>query len=320
MKKTGWSWFCLQYATFLAYLAQLPDYYGTLPVRKALLTALAHILRCFMQESNNPTVRIGLFGAGRVAAALAPALAAAGCPVVFVASRAPGPAQALAATLPGCQALPLAPALAAPPPADIYLLAVPDAAVPALAAAGAWPAGAVVAHVAGALALASLGRPPDLGTGAGVLYPLQTFSPGRAIDWATVPLFVEATDPAAEARLLALAQRLSRRVALLDSAQRLRLHLGAVWASNFTNHLLGVAQAVLAEAGLPFELLHPLVHETIAKALAAQPSAFGVQTGPAVRHDAPTLAAHAAALAAHPAWQVLYADLTASIQAAAADE
>jgi len=271
-----------------------------------------------MQESNNPTVRLGLFGAGRVAAALAPALAAAGCAVVFVASRALSSAQVLAAKLPGCQALPLAQALAAPPPADIYLLAVPDAAVPALAAAGAWPAGAVVAHVAGALPLASLGRPG--GVGSGVLYPLQTFSPGRAIDWATVPLFVEATDPAAEARLLALAHRLSRRVALLDSAQRLRLHLGAVWASNFTNHLLGVAQAVLAEAGLPFELLHPLVHETVAKALAAQPSAFGMQTGPAVRHDAPTLAAHAAALAAHPAWQVLYADLTASIQAAAADE
>ena len=271
-----------------------------------------------MKDSSNSAVRVGLFGAGRVAAALAPALVAAGCPVVFVASRAPGSAQALAATLPQCPALPLAQALAAPPPADVYLLAVPDAAVPALAAAGAWPAGAVVAHVAGALPLASLGRPG--GVGAGVLYPLQTFSPGRAIDWAAVPLFVEATDPAAEATLLALAHRLSRRVALLGSAQRLRLHLGAVWASNFTNHLLGVAQAVLAEAGLPFELLHPLVHETVAKALAARPSAFGVQTGPAVRHDVPTLAAHAAALAAHPAWQELYAGLTASIQAAAADE
>ncbi|AMR28667.1 hypothetical protein A0257_17215 [Hymenobacter psoromatis] len=266
-----------------------------------------------MKEGSNSTLRVGLFGAGRVAAALAPALVAAGCPVVFVASRAPGPAQALAATLPSCPALPLAQALAAPPPADVYLLAVPDAAVPALAAAGAWPAGAVVVHVAGALPLASL---EGVGAGAGVLYPLQTFSPGRAIDWAAVPLFVEATDPAAEATLLVLAHRLSRRVALLDSAQRLRLHLGAVWASNFTNHLLGISQAVLAEAGLPFELLHPLVHETVAKALAAQPSAFGVQTGPAVRHDAPTLAAHAAALAAHPTWQALYTGLTASIQAA----
>ncbi len=269
-------------------------------------------------SSTGFTVRVGLFGAGRVAAALAPALVAAGCQVVFVASRAPGPAQVLAASLSGCTSLPLAQALAAPPPADFYILAVPDAAVPALATAGAWPAGAVVAHVAGALPLVSLGLPG--GVGGGVLYPLQTFSPGRAIDWAAVPLFVEATDLATEARLLELARCLSRRVALLNSAQRLRLHLGAVWASNFTNHLLGVAQAVLAEAGLPFELLHPLVHETVAKALAAQPSAFGVQTGPAVRHDAPTLAAHQAALAAHPAWQALYADLTASIQAAGADK
>lgn len=257
---------------------------------------------------------IGVFGAGRLAAALVPALVAAGCRVVFISSRNLGSAQALAATLPGCRALPLAQALAAPPPAAVYLLAVPDAAVPALAAAGAWPAGAVVAHLAGALPLAGLALPG--GVGGGVLYPLQTFSPGRDIDWPAVPLFVEGSSPAAEARLLALAQRLSRRVARLNSAQRLRLHLGAVWASNFTNHLLGVAQVLLAEAGLPFELLHPLVRETVDKALAA-PMPFGVQTGPAVRHDAPTLATHAAALAAHPAWQALYEQLTTSIQAAA---
>ena len=261
------------------------------------------------------SLRIGLFGAGRVASVLAPALAAAGHRVAFVASRTPGPAQALAASLPGCLALAQAAALAAPPPADVYLLAVPDAAVPALLAAGQWPAGALVAHVAGALPLAVFGARPQVR--GGVLYPLQTFSPGRRIDWPGVPLFVEAADPGAEATLLALARSLSQRVALLDSAQRLHLHLGAVWASNFTNHLLGVAHALLAGAGLPFELLHPLVRETVDKALAAQPSPYAVQTGPAVRHDAPTLAAHEAALAAHPAWQALYAQLTASIQAAA---
>ena len=265
-----------------------------------------------MIPSVSAALRIGLFGAGRVASALGPALVAAGHQVVFVAGRAPGPAHALAHRLPGCVAL----APGAPlPAAEVYLLAVPDAAVPPLLAAVAWPAGAVVAHLAGALPLATFDTAPPVR--GGVLYPLQTFSPGRVIDWRAVPLFVEAADPAAEARLLALARSLSPQVALLDSARRLRLHLGAVWASNFTNHLLGVAQALLAEASLPLELLHPLVHETVAKALAAQPSPFGVQTGPAVRHDAPTLAAHAAALAAHPAWQALYAQLTASIQAAA---
>ncbi len=262
-------------------------------------------------------LRIGLFGAGRVAAALGPALVAAGQQVVFVASRTPGPAVALAASLPGCVALPQAPAEAAPPPADVYLLAVPDAAVPALLAAVAWPAGAVVVHLAGALPLAVFTAQPQVH--GGVLYPLQTFSSGRAIDWATVPLFVEAADPATGALLLALASQLSRAAAQLDSAQRLRLHLGAVFASNFTNHLLGLAQALLTEAGLPFELLHPLVRETVEKALAAQPTPFAVQTGPAVRHDAPTLAAHQAALASHPAWQGLYAQLTASIQAQVAE-
>jgi len=268
-----------------------------------------------MTSSKINRLRVGLFGAGRVASALAPALAAAGHQVVFVASRTLASAQALAAALPGCATLLQPAALAAPPAADVYLLAVPDAAVPELVAAGAWPAGALLAHVAGALPLAVFAARPQVR--GGVLYPLQTFSPGRRLDWPTVPLFVEAAEPSAEATLLALARSLSQRVARLGSAERLRLHLGAVWASNFTNHLLGVAQQVLAEAGLPFELLHPLVRETVDKALAAQPSPYAVQTGPAVRHDAPTLAAHEAALVAHPAWQALYGQLTASIQAAA---
>ncbi|NML66202.1 DUF2520 domain-containing protein [Hymenobacter sp. RP-2-7] len=266
-------------------------------------------------HSLSSSLRLGLLGAGRVAAALGPALVAAGHQVVFVSSRAPGPAVALAARLPGCRALPAAEALGALPPADAYLLAVPDAAVPALLATLPWPPGAVVAHLAGALPLAVFEAAPLVQ--GGVLYPLQTFSAGRAIAWPTVPLFVEAATPAAEALLLTLARSLSEHVAHLGSAQRLRLHLGAVFASNFTNHLLGLAQTLLAEAALPFELLHPLVHETVAKALAAEPNAFAVQTGPAVRHDAPTLASHAAALAAHPAWQHLYAELSASIQAAA---
>ncbi|WP_191906396.1 Rossmann-like and DUF2520 domain-containing protein [Hymenobacter baengnokdamensis] len=267
-------------------------------------------------HETSPPLTIGVFGAGRVASALVSALKAAGHYIVFIASRSPGPAALLAAELPGCLGLSVAEATAALPAAEVYLLAVPDAAVASLLAAVPWPAGAVVAHTAGALPLAVFETVPQVR--GGVLYPLQTFSPGRVIDWPAVPLFVEASTAVAEGRLLTLARSLSQRVALLDSARRLQLHLGAVFASNFTNHLLGVAQALLAGAGLPFELLHPLVQETISKALAAQPSPFAVQTGPAVRHDAATLAAHEAALAAHSAWQELYARLSVSIQAAAA--
>lgn len=261
-------------------------------------------------------MRIGLFGTGRVATALGPALAASGHQLAFVAGRTQAHVLALAALVPGAEAL-LLPLVQPLPAADLYLLAVPDAAVPELLAAVAWPAGALVAHLAGALPVAVFAAAPQVR--GGVLYPLQTFSPGRAIDWPAVPLFVEAPDAAAEATLLDLARSLSRRVALLDSAQRLHLHLGAVFASNFTNHILGIAHQLLAEAGLDFTLLAPLVHETVEKALGAQPGPFAVQTGPAARHDAPTLAAHSAALAAHPAWQALYTQLTQRIQATGAD-
>lgn len=255
------------------------------------------------------SLRIGLLGAGRVASQLGPALAAAGHQVVFVWSRSPAPARALAAQLPGAEALPsLAPPL---PLADVYLLAVPDAAVAPLLAGTQWPAGALVAHLAGSLPLSVFDTQPSVR--GGVFYPLQTFSPGRPLNWPTVPLCIEAADAPAESTLLALAHSLSQHVRRLASGPRLQLHVAAVFANNFTNHLLGIADFLLAEAELPAGLLAPLVRETVAKALANPP--FAVQTGPAVRRDAPTLAAHAAALAAHPAWQALYAQLTASIQA-----
>ena len=263
-----------------------------------------------MQTSLRPpaSLRIALLGAGRVANQLGPALAAAGHQVVFVWSRTPAAAQALTAQLPGAQVLL---SLTAPlPPADVYLLAVPDAAVAPLLASTTWPAGALVAHLAGTLPLSVFET--QLSVRGGVFYPLQTFSPGRAIDWPTVPLCIEAAETRAEATLLGLAHSLSQHVRRLASGPRLKLHVAAVFANNFTNHLLGIANALLAEAELPAELLAPLVRETVAKALVNPP--FAVQTGPAVRRDAPTLAAHEAALAAHPTWLALYAQLTASIQ------
>ena len=255
------------------------------------------------------SLRIGLLGAGRVASQLGPALVAAGHHVVFVWNRSLPAATALAAQLPGAQVL--ISLAAPPPPADVYLLAVPDAAVAPLVASTTWPNGALVAHLAGALPLAVFDQHPTVR--GGVFYPLQTFSAGRTIAWAAVPLCIEARDPATEVTLLTLADSLSQHVLRLDSAQRLKLHVAAVFANNFTNHVLGIADALLAEADLPPALLAPLVRETVDKALVNAP--FSVQTGPAVRQDLPTLAAHEAALAAHPAWQMLYAQLTASIQA-----
>ncbi|GAB2792053.1 putative short-subunit dehydrogenase-like oxidoreductase (DUF2520 family) [Hymenobacter luteus] len=252
---------------------------------------------------------IVLLGAGRVAQHLGPALAQAGHAVLHVWSRTQASAGAVAATIPGATA---GTDLRALPPADLYLLAVPDGAVPQVLAAAGFAPGAVVAHTAGALPLSVFAARAQVR--GGVLYPLQTFSPGRAIEWRTVPLCLEATTAPDLELLRTVAASLSADVRLVNSAQRLQLHVAAVWACNFPNHLLGISRALLAEAGLPWPLLHPLIRETLDKALAEPP--FAVQTGPAVRHDAATLARHEAALAGKPAWQALYKDLTVSIQQA----
>jgi predicted short-subunit dehydrogenase-like oxidoreductase (DUF2520 family) len=252
-------------------------------------------------------LRIVLLGAGRVATHLGPALWRAGHQVMQVWSRTLASASALAALIPG--AVPVAQLTGTA--ADLYIVAVPDAAVAAVLAAAGVPAGALVVHTAGALPLAVFAAFPQLR--GGVFYPLQTFSPGRAIDWSTVPLCLEAAQPADEARLVALARSLSKLVYVVATPQRQALHVAAVFASNFTNHLLGISHALTREAGVPFDLLRPLIRETVDKALLHPP--FSVQTGPAVRHDAATLDLHGTALAAHPDWRSLYNALTQSIQA-----
>lgn len=254
-------------------------------------------------------LHIILLGAGRVATQLGAALHQAGHQVPYIWSRTPASVATLAATLPGAKVAPGL-NLTALPPADVYLLAVPDAAIPAVLAEAQFPVGALVAHTSGAVPLAIFNDYPSLR--GGVFYPLQTFSAGRVVDWHTVPLCIEATDEAAEAVLLALAHTLSSSVQRVATPQRQAIHVAAVFACNFSNHLLGISHALLQEQQLPLALLAPLLHETVEKALEYPP--FTVQTGPAARQDEPTLARHRASLTTHPEWQALYNKLTASIQ------
>lgn len=264
-----------------------------------------------MQSSllTSPTYRVAVLGTGRVAGQLVPALARAGHQVVAVWGRQPQAAAALAAQAAGAIAV-VGPAPL--PPAEVYLVAVADAAVPLVLQAVRFSPGSVVAHTSGSVPVAVFEAVP--GVRGGVWYPLQTFSPGRDVDWAQVPICVEAPDAAAEAVLLALARSLSPvRAQLVATPQRQALHVAAVFACNFPYHLLGISQELLREAGLPWALLEPLIRETVEKALGSLP--FQGQTGPASRGDTPTLQAHQRLLAGHPTWQELYSRLTASIQA-----
>lgn len=145
---------------------------------------------------------------------------------------------------------------------------------------------AMVVHTSGSTPLFILERFPQ----HGVLYPLQTFSKTVSVNMQTVPLCIEANSSDALYTLKKTAAEISHTVEEVDSNKRRILHLSAVFACNFVNHLYGIGQHLLAQNQLDFSLLRPLILQTAEKVMEALPG--DVQTGPAVRNDRQTINRH----------------------------
>lgn len=193
--------------------------------------------------------------------------------------------------------------------ADLYLIAVSDSVITQVAERLPFPPDAAVVHTAGGIGIEAL---PQRLTRRGVFYPLQTFTRGRRVDFAQIPLFVEGNTEPFTRELETFARQLSHTVYRADSQRRARLHLAAVFACNFVNHLYALGAEILHGADLPFEVLKPLIEETASKAIEAG-DPRRVQTGPAVRHDLPTLQKHGTILADDPRMKTIYELLSQSI-------
>ncbi|MDO5509588.1 MAG: DUF2520 domain-containing protein [Weeksellaceae bacterium] len=124
----------------------------------------------------------------------------------------------------------------------------------------------------------------------GVLYPLQTFTKNRALEYDEIPFFVEAENAEDERLLVEFAQRISNRVRVMNSAERASMHLAAVWVCNFVNHMFYVGEQTAAKVDIPFDYLKPLIKETCDKIVDLSPRE--AQTGPARRQDFSVLQKH----------------------------
>lgn len=173
-------------------------------------------------------------------------------------------------------------------PSRIFILAVSDDAIPEIVSEIILPDNAYLIHTSGSQALSVLGYAPT--HNIGVFYPLQTFSKNRKLDLKEVPIFIEGENPETEKVLLSLARAISRKVSTATSRERKALHVAAVFASNFTNHMLTLSKEIANENNLDFDLLKPLIAETINKALTIGPE--NSQTGPAKRADVEILDRH----------------------------
>lgn len=230
-------------------------------------------------------MRVAVVGSGRVAEAFALALSDSELEFVGICARNEQRARHIAA-ITDCDSY-QPPDL---PDADLYIIAVSDSAVAQISEQLDF-GDAVVAHTAGSAAIDALSEKI---AHRAVIYPLQTFSHGRMVDFWQVPLFVEAADDYATEIVHDVAHKLSGKVVELDSQNRAKVHLAAVFACNFVNAMYVEAENVIERAGLDFSLLAPLILETAQKAVDASPQK--VQTGPAVRGDRETMSRHTAML------------------------
>lgn len=192
--------------------------------------------------------------------------------------------------------------------ADLYLISVSDSAVAEVAQSLQLPEGAVVAHTAGCCSIDTLAPHHH----RAVFYPFQTFSIGREVDFTKLYIFLEATTDHALSCVEDLAHRLTPKVEMADSARRAVVHLSGVFSSNFVNAMYANASEVLSTAGLPFDVVAPVIEETAAKVLSVR-EPRKIQTGPARRGDTPTLERHRAMLEGEERKRRIYDEISSDI-------
>ncbi|MEL1241850.1 Rossmann-like and DUF2520 domain-containing protein [Flavobacterium flavipallidum] len=190
--------------------------------------------------------------------------------------------------------------------ADLYIISVSDDAIAAVSDALPFK-NRLVVHTSGSMPFSILND----NNRKGVFYPLQTFTKGKAVDFTSIPLCLESENGTDYKLLEKVAKAISNKVFAINSDQRKALHVAAVFVNNFTNHLYSIGNEICQENQIPFEILKPLMEETLNKLNNLSP--IEAQTGPAIRNDQKTIAAHEAFLKKENQLNI-YKTLTQSIQ------
>jgi len=190
--------------------------------------------------------------------------------------------------------------------ADLYILAISDDAIAAVSSQLPFE-NRLVVHTSGSVAMTDL----DDKNRKGVFYPLQTFSKDKLVDFKTIPICLETQNESDYKIVEKVAKTISNTVFSIDSNQRKALHVSAVFVNNFVNHLYQIGQEICEENHVPFEILKPLILETVQKIMVLSPK--DAQTGPAKRNDIATIESHQLFLS-NENHDTIYKILTQSIQ------
>lgn len=190
---------------------------------------------------------------------------------------------------------------------DAILLCVKDDAIKFVASQFDGFSGVLI-HTSGCVSLDML----SLSKKSAVLYPFVSMVKGIEIDFEKADIYIEGNNDESLSLVNTLAMMLSNQVAVLNSPQRASLHLSAVFAQNFTNHLMIIANDLLHKQGLDFDSLRPLLASYFQKLSFYSPAEL--QTGPAIRQDSFVIDSHLAMLADDDKMKCFYELFTSAIQ------
>ncbi len=247
--------------------------------------------------------KIVILGAGRLAVNLSMAILKKGYDIVEVYNRTGTKGKSLARKL-SARYIPEPEMIT--PDADLYILAVSDAAIPLLAER--IKTDHLIVHTSGSMKMDVL---RGVSANFGVIYPPQTFTSHTLLLFRKVPLCIEANSGKNLHLLKFFAGSLSDKVYTINSDQRRVLHLSAVFASNFTNFMVAISQELVLENGMDFGILEPIIRQTAGNASSGD--IFKLQTGPAVREDRETIREHLNLLTNHPDYKEIYDLITRNI-------
>ena len=169
--------------------------------------------------------------------------------------------------------------------ADLYIISVSDSSITEVSSL-IKNKNVLVAHTSGSVSREALSG----NYRKSVFYPLQTFSKSKNLDYSKIPFFIDAENENDEEILKNLASKISKNVMLANDEKRKYIHLTAVFACNFVNHLYARAKEISDSQGIPFDYFLPLIDETTQKIHELEPKF--AQTGPAIRNDEKVLKLH----------------------------
>jgi predicted short-subunit dehydrogenase-like oxidoreductase (DUF2520 family) len=190
------------------------------------------------------------------------------------------------------------------PSSDVTIIAVSDDAIQQVSQEIDDRKG-LIAHTSGAVDINAIA-----GKRKGVFYPLQSFTKNAIIHFNEIPFCLETTHKDDFSLLENVAKSIGNKIYQIDSEQRKKLHVAAVFVNNFTNHMYTIANDICEKNDVPFEILYPLIEETAKKVQLISPK--DAQTGPAKRNDVQTIQNHLEQLNLQQ--QKIYELLTKSIQ------